>query len=289
MSITGELVARERRTVEAAFDEFYEGLITELASVCGNRASAERAVREAFRRAKARSDFAEIGWPRAWLLQAARNHLLRREFQTDSLLADDLGPAQTPSTGDVRPPSLDRALSQARRARLKRLAAVVGTVAAAIVLLTGAVLAGLHWAATTPAAAAVSAPISRHRTLDPWHPTIDDVVGNRNAIVVFSLDASDDTGSRLRVWKRCAADEFQAGPDHACLWGASAYAVEIRNRTGKTFTGFIPSTVTTITARPDGSFTVEDPNLSRIWSVNGGEPFERAPIERPWGRGVTQE
>lgn len=296
MRVTEVRAASGRRTVEAAFDEYYDGLVTQLATMCGDRASAVRAAREAFRQAKAKSEFEEIGWPREWLLHMARNHLLRREFHTDSLVDDGLVPAQAASMNDFRRPSLDRVLSEARRARLKRLGALAVIGAAVIAVLAGALLIGWRWAATTPtaptaatAARTATATDSQRTIAAAFHPTAAEIVGHGNAVVVLTMEGAGQSGSRLTVWKRCASNMFQAGPEHACLWGPYALAVEIRGKAGKTFLGLVPPTVSTITARADGTFTLEEPGRWRTWSEEGGEPFERAPFERAWGRGVTPE
>jgi DNA-directed RNA polymerase specialized sigma24 family protein len=290
MTITDEPVGSSTRTVEAAFDEYYQGLVTELTTMCGDRVSASRAAHEAFRRAAAETGFDQIGKPREWLERIARNEVLRRECRSESIESTEPAALRAAwgASQDFRKPRLDSVRAAARRSHRRRLGTLAGAITMALLLFGGAILMGFHLArAASPAQTVGSAPSAQPpsrqggpdesppapRPPEAWTPTADDIINHSEAFVLDTFTMAGGAGPTMTIWKRCAPDEYQPDAAHYCTWGRYALAAEVSDSTGRRFAGLLSPRVTSIVPGPHGTFTVKEVDRWRTWSVDGVGPF----------------
>lgn len=279
MRTNEEGAGRSRRTVEAAFAEFYQGLVTDLTQVCGGRSGAERAAREAFRRAARTPDFEQIGRPREWLERVARNVVLRRSFQSECLAGTDW-----PSGGrswlaeDFRLPHLDHVLAEGRRAHRQRLALAAAAVLGIVVLVGTLVFLGFK-IAKAPEASAVPLTSATPSSASPGpaasRPAADDVIRDPGAVAVEKVYAEDGSGMTLTVWKRCGSAGADGQPRHDCRGDDFVLAAEINGRDGPGYSAVLPRRLISIRPLPAGRFLVHAVDRRQVWSNEGVTTLDR--------------
>lgn len=240
--------------VQEAFDRYHAELVGELTAICGSAGAAEAAVDEAFRRAAALPDFAEIGRPLDWLRVTARNQVVRRSFRRDDLD----GSRGLPAAASFERPSLSGSLSRAARAHRRHMARRVGLGAAGTVLAFVALFAATSvspWAPTsalpttspTPSRVRSSPPLIPTHAIpspstsapEPWPPvTPQAVVGHPDARQAYVVTSPQVASRRAIVWQRCRPG---SGSSPTCDQENAALAVEVVDGKGHRLTHLLQS------------------------------------------------
>ncbi|CAN7542497.1 hypothetical protein LJR027_003672 [Terrabacter sp. LjRoot27] len=297
----------ESLALREAFDRHYADLVAELTALSGSTGTAEAAVDEAFRRAAAMPDFAEVGRAHDWLRVTARNQVVRRSFRHDDL--DGL-PA-TPAAAHFERPSLAGSLARARRAHRADLVrrAALGAAGTALAVTAVVAVAGLSpWsnssapagtAASSPGAVASSgwtgtwsspplipttdAPVPSPSVSQPWPPGPEQVVGHPAATKAYVVQSPQAADRRATVWERCRPAEPNQYP--ACEGDDIARAVEVVDGRGHRIVRRLGDQEV---VRPafDGTFAVlpawgSDGHALLSPTMTEPKPFEVEPGVRP--------